>query len=446
MRISIIGTGYVGIVSGVCLAEKGHHVVCVDNNSKKVSEINAGQAPIFEAGLDELLSRHIGENLIATDDLPTAVAESEITLIAVGTPFDGKNIDLRFIQAVSEEIGTALRTKDDYHVVVIKSTVIPGTTDSLVRETLESSSGKKIGASIGLGMNPEFLTEGTAVADFMYPDRIVIGGCDRRSQDVLANIYAGFTDIEKIYTNNSTAEMIKYTSNSILATMISFSNEIAALCEALGDIDVVDVMRAVHASAYFTTRTKDNAPVTAAITSFLEAGCGFGGSCLPKDIKALASQGNANKLPMHMLNAVIATNLGQPEKILEIAKQHYPSIQGLKVAILGLAFKPDTDDIRESPAFPIIRLFADEGADLVAYDPVATDNARPMLTDIEIEFAKTMESAVADCTITIIVTSWSEFSQLPELISQLATPPLIIDGRRMLDKNTVKRYAGIGLS
>lgn len=446
MRISIIGTGYVGIVSGACLAEKGHHVVCVDNNSEKVNEINAGKTPIFEAGLDELLSKHIGKKLIATNDLPTAVAESEITLIAVGTPFDGKNIDLRFIQAVSEEIGNALKTKDDYHVVVVKSTVIPGTTDSLVRDTLESSSGKKIGESIGLGMNPEFLTEGTAVADFMHPDRIVIGGCDRQSQDVLENVYTGFNDIPIIRTNNSTAEMIKYTSNSILATMISFANEIASLCEAIGDIDVTDVMQAVHASAYFTTRTNGGTPVTAAITSFLEAGCGFGGSCLPKDIKALASQGNSKELPMHILNAVIATNLGQPEKVLALAKQHYSSLQGLKIAILGLAFKPDTDDIRESPAFPIIRLFANEGVDLIAYDPVATDNARSILADIDIEFAKTLESAVAGCQIITIITSWSEFSELPELISQLATPPLIIDGRRMLDKNTVKRYAGIGLS
>jgi len=224
MRISIIGTGYVGLVSGACFAEIGHDCVCVDLDPSKVERINRGEAPIHENGLDAMLARLVGKRLRATTDLKSAVLDSDITFIAVGTPFDGERIDLKFIREAARQIGVALREKPSYHVVVVKSTVVPGTTDDVVLPVLEEASGKRAGADFGVGMNPEFLTEGVAVDDFMKPDRIVLGGIDARSVDTQREVYAPFRGTPTLATNNKTAEMIKYVSNSVLATMISFSN------------------------------------------------------------------------------------------------------------------------------------------------------------------------------------------------------------------------------
>jgi UDPglucose 6-dehydrogenase/GDP-mannose 6-dehydrogenase len=253
MRVSIIGAGYVGIVTGVCLAEKGHTVTCVEMDAAKVERIRRGEPPIHEDGLGDLLRRHTGTLFRATTSLADAVNDTDITLIAVGTPFDGKAIDLAYVLTAAKEIGALLAHKSSRHTVVVKSTVVPGTTDGPVRDALEAASGKKAGAGFGLGTNPEFLTEGTAIADFMHPDRIVIGGSDDATLDTLAELYAGFHGVPVIRTNNSTAEMIKYASNSLLATMISFSNEIADLCSAIGGIDAKDVMHGVHESAYLNT-------------------------------------------------------------------------------------------------------------------------------------------------------------------------------------------------
>jgi UDPglucose 6-dehydrogenase len=233
MKVSIVGTGYVGLVSGACLAELGHQVVCIDVDQRKVDMINAAQAPIHEEGLPALMQRHVGVNLRAVTDLKKAVTESEITFIAVGTPAADGKIDLRHVERAAEEIGLALKEQKRYHTVVVKSTVIPGTTDGSVRRHLEAASGKVAGIDFGLGMNPEFLTEGTAVEDFSNPDRLVLGGIDQRTHDVLKNLYEDFSpDIPRIETNPSTAEMIKYASNAVLATMISFSNRLATLRHA----------------------------------------------------------------------------------------------------------------------------------------------------------------------------------------------------------------------
>ena len=246
MRISVTGTGYVGLIYAVGLADKGHDVVCVDIDEDKVRRINSGQSPIHEDGLDAVLTAHIGSALHATTDLVSAVMDSEVTIIAVGTPFDGQRIDLSYIEGVASEIGSVLADKDEYHVVMVKSTVVPGTTDDVVLPLLETASGKRAGQDFGVGMNPEFLREGVAVADFMNPDRIVLGGIDDKTHGVMQQMYAAFSDVDIVLTSNKTAELIKYTANSLLATMISFSNEIANLCTAVGDVDVVDVMRGVH--------------------------------------------------------------------------------------------------------------------------------------------------------------------------------------------------------
>ena len=443
MRISIIGTGYVGLVSGACLANCGHDVVCVDVDPAKVSRINSAQAPIHEIGLPELLKKNVGTRLRATADLATAVQNSDITLIAVGTPAVNGKIGLHFIERAASEIGAALKLKAGYHVVVVKSTVVPGTTDTVVRRELERASGKRAGVDFGLGMNPEFLTEGTAVADFERPDRIVLGGMDTRSQDCLLELYAPFdAAAPRIRTNNGTAEMIKYASNCLLATMISYSNEIGRLCSAIGGIDVADVMRGVHASAYLTSRRDGQKPMVANLASFLEAGCGFGGSCLPKDVTALIAQGKDQGLDMSLLSAVLRINHSQPEEILKLARKHRPSLQGARVTVLGLTFKPDTDDIRESPAFPVLRLFREQGAVLTAFDPIAKPVEHEAMRGVTL--ANSTLDAVRDAEIVVLVTRWDEFRQLPQMFKNLNLSPLVIDGRRVLSPADFAVYEGIG--
>lgn len=442
MRISIVGTGYVGLVTGACLADRGHDVTCIDVDASKVESINAGRLPIHEPGLPELLARTVGGSLRATTDLPAAVLSTDVTFIAVGTPAVGGRIDLSFIERCARQIGTVLARKDGYHAVVVKSTVVPGTTEGLVRRCLEDASGKRAGVDFGLGMNPEFLTEGQAVADFTRPDRLVLGGIDDRTHRVLQDLYQGYVDVPVLLTNPSTAEMIKYASNALLATMISFSNEFARLCSTVGGVDIVDVMRGVHASAYLTTRKEGAAPVKAAITSFLEAGCGFGGSCLPKDLTAIAAQGESLGLPMPLLQTVLDINRGQPGELIRLVQAHYPDLTGLHVSVLGLAFKPDTDDLRESPAFPVIRLLRSGGAKIIAYDPVARPADHPELTGVAL--AGSLEDAVSAAEVVVLVTRWQEFARLPAILRAMERRPLVVDGRRVLDPAEFESYEGIG--
>jgi UDPglucose 6-dehydrogenase len=444
MRISIIGTGYVGLVTGVCLADKGHQVICVDVDRDKVQKINQGIAPIYESGLDELLTRNIAGNLQATTNLYSSVLDTELTMIAVGTPFNGKEIDLTFIKEASSQIGEALRDKSTYHVVVVKSTVVPGTTDEIVLPILEKVSGRKAGVNFGVGMNPEFLTEGVAVQDFMFPDRIVVGGLDQRTIDCIEDVYEKFEKMELIKTNNKTAEMIKYASNALLATMISFSNEIGNLCTTLGGIDVVDVMKGVQNSYYLNPVTADGSRAKAPITSFLEAGCGFGGSCLPKDVKALVSQGQSKGKSMALLDAVIKTNEQQYTQIIDLLKKHFLMLKGIRIGILGLAFKPDTDDMRESPAIPIIKALLADQVEVKAYDPVANNEARKIFGD-QITLVDTLTDAIVNVDAIVLVTRWDEFRKVPELLAQLDSQPIFVDGRRMLDKRSITQYEGIGL-
>ena len=445
MRISVIGTGYVGLVSGVCLAEKGHQVICVDIDKEKVAKINQGASPIYEKGLGELLKKNIGEKLTATTNLSSAIQQTEISLIAVGTPFDGEEIDLTFIKSVSQQIGKVLSDKDDYHVVVVKSTVVPGTTDDVVLPILEESSGKKAGVDFGVGMNPEFLREGEAVADFMLPDRIIMGATDKKSLALLEDLYLPFENVDKLRTNNRTAEMVKYTSNSLLATMISFSNEIANLCSAIGGIDIADVMEGVHLDKRLSPILLDGERIFPAFTTYIEAGCGFGGSCFPKDVKALIAHGKQAGMPMQLLEAVIQINQEQPKQVLGLLKRHFPSLKGVRIAILGLAFKPGTDDIRESPAIRILKDLLAERSHIKAFDPVAKLEARKLFGDEEVVFTDDLDETIDDVDAIVILTRWKEFDIIPKLLSQFDRQPLVVDGRRMLEKLSVAKYEGIGL-
>lgn len=444
MRVSVIGTGYVGLVTGVCFAEKGHQVTCVDIDQAKVDSINNGVPPIYERGLQDLLKKNVGGRLWASTNLSDAVQQTDLSLIAVGTPFDGREIDLSYIKAVSKEIGLALRDKLGYHGVIVKSTVVPGTTDDVVRPILEAASGKKAGVDFGVGMNPEFLTEGEAVNDFLFPDRIVLGGIDTATIDLQARLYEGFPGVEVLRTNNKSAEMIKYTSNALLATLISFSNEMANLCSTVKDVDVVDVMRGVHISRYLSVDLPDGTKVQPPIVSFLAAGCGFGGSCFPKDVKALAAHGEKHGVPMHVLDAVLKVNEHQPQKVIQLLMKHFASLKGVRVSILGLAFRPDTNDMRESPAISIVRSLLQEGAVIKGYDPAAADEARKLFSSHELELSASLSDALAKVDAVVLVTRWDEFVDVPELLRSQNPQPLFVDGRRQLDRTTIARYEGIG--
>ena len=367
MDVSIIGAGYVGLVTGLCLADAGHRVTCVDVDVSKIGRLSAGILPIYEAGLDTLLERNLGTRFFPTTNLTHSVQESELTMIAVGTPLENGAINLRFIMDAAAQIGSALATTLHYHVVVVKSTVVPGTTEDVVGRLIEESSGKKCGRDFGLGMNPEFLREGEAVSDFQNPDRIVLGAIDAHSLDVMNRLYESFEGTERVETNPRTAEMIKYASNALLATLISFSNEIGNLCAMAPGVDSVDVLGAVQLDKRISPIGSDGVRVTPAITSYLRAGCGFGGSCFPKDVRALIHWAEEKNRPARLLHAVLAINEDQSNEVVALLKKERLVLAGQRVAVLGLAFKAGTDDIRESPALRVVPALVAEGADVVAY-------------------------------------------------------------------------------
>ncbi|MDI6897552.1 UDP-glucose dehydrogenase family protein [Methanocella conradii] len=415
MRISIIGTGYVGTVTGACFAHLGNEVICVDVDPKRVESINRGVPPIYEEGLDELLKAHAGKNLSATLDYDYAVSNSDVSFICVPTPTDesGK-IDLRFVREASRSIGERLKAKDSYHVVVVKSTVVPQTTQQVVTPILEETSGKKAGLDFGVGMNPEFLREGKAVHDFMHPDRIVIGGDDPKALGIIKGLYAGYT-CPILEVDTKTAEMIKYVSNAFLATKISFSNEVGNICKRLG-IDTYKVMEGVGLDARISPY-------------FLNSGLGFGGSCFPKDVKALIGKASEIGYEPILLKTVLKVNDNQPHMLMSLLKKHVPDLKDKRIAVLGLAFKNDTDDIRESRAIHVIGSLLAEGASVVAYDPMATERMKRVYPNIE--YAKSADEALEGADACVIATEWAEFKKLDSFKSM--RKPVVIDGRRMVD-------------
>ncbi len=444
MKVTIVGAGYVGLVTGACLAEHGHEVVCVDRDAERVRAIESGRAPFHEPGLDALLARQVGGRLRATSDLADAVASADVTMIATGTPFDGKQIDLSYVTTAAREIGRAMRRVEGYSVVVVKSTVVPGTTEGVVREALEEASGKRAGVDFGLGMNPEFLSEGTAVADFERPDRIVVGGVDERTCDVLAELYREFEGVPLLRTTNATAELIKYASNALLATMISFSNEIASLAELLPGVDAMEVMRGVHAMRELVVEAGGRR--TADLTRFLSPGCGFGGSCLPKDVSALSAWGAAKARATPLLDAVMQVNRARPSAVVAMLERELGVLDGKRVAVLGLAFKPDTDDVRESPAFPIVERLLARGASVRAYDPVANPNAARVLGPRADVLADSVDQALAEVDAVVLVTPWAELREATARLGASGeAAPVVLDTRRALEPDAYPRYLGVGL-
>ena len=424
MKISVIGSGYAGLVNAVGFAHLKNHVTCADIDQKKIDLINSGKSPIYEEGLEDMLQDALEKgNIKATTNIEEAVTQTDLTFIAVGTPSnkDG-SINLKYIEAVSKDIGNILKNKESYHLIIVKSTVVPGTTEEVVGTIIEQSSGKKRGQDFGLAMSPEFLREGKAMHDYLNPDRIVIGAHDKKSARILYKLNKPLTG-NIIITDIKTAEMIKYTSNAFLAAKISFTNEIGNICKKL-EIDVYDVMKGVGADFRISQY-------------FLNAGCGFGGSCFPKDVKALIAKSKQLGYTPALLESAITVNKNQPKKMIELAKKHLGELKDKKITLLGLAFKPGTDDIREAPSITIIEDLLKAGAIITVYDPKAQGNIKAIFND-KITCAKTLEDAIAASGTIMLTTEWDEFRD-----ETLYEGKLVIDGRKTLDKKTQHNYEGI---
>jgi UDPglucose 6-dehydrogenase len=440
-KISVLGIGYVGLCTAVGFASKGYNVIASTHDAEKAAKINKGTPPFHEPSLQKLLKETVqkGHLTCLTNQTEKAVLETDLTFNAVGTPSrpDG-SIDLQFIETSTREIGKALKQKSTYHVVIIKSTVVPGTTQGTVKPILEKESKKKCGSDFGLCMSPEFLRQGSAFKDTMHTDRIVIGEYDKKSGDALENLYKSFygkSTPTLIRTTLSTAELIKYASNSLLATKISFINTIANLCEKISGADIKTVAAAMGLD-------KRIGPL------FLNAGLGYGGSCFPKDVKALIAHSKNLGYCLELLEAVENVNKTQPLKAVQFCKELLGSLQGKRVAILGLAFKSDTDDMREARVIPIINQLLKECARVTAYDPVAVPNAKVIFKN-KIQYATSARECLKNADCCILVTEWDEFKKFkPEDFTKSMKQPVLIDGRRIYDPKEFGRkmkFAAIGL-
>lgn len=439
-QISIVGTGYVGLCTAVGFTTKGYKVITSTSDHKKAAMINRGIPPFYEPGLQESLEKGVKKgNLRCTTNREEAIINTDITFIAMATPSrqDG-SINLQFIENSALKIGEALKKKKTYHLVVVKSTVTPGTTEKMVKPTIETHSNKHCGIDFGLCMNPEFLREGSAFYDTLNPDRIVIGKYDQKSGEVLETLYRDFYSEKMpplIKTNLPTAELIKYANNAFLATKISFINTVANICQKIPNTDIAVVAKAIGVDKRIN-------PL------FLNAGLGYGGSCFPKDVKALIAFSRNLSYDPQLLNVVENVNQTQPHKAIELCKRLLGDLKNKRIAILGLAFKPNTDDMRRAVAIKIINSLLEEGANITAYDPVAIPNAKSMFQN-KIEYARSTIECLKNADCCIIVTEWKEFQKLtPEDFVKNMQQPILIDGRRIYNPREFSRklkFAAIGL-
>ncbi len=431
MHIAVIGSGYVGLVTGACFAEFGVDVTCVDTNAEKITRLAQGQTTIYEPGLDQLLSRNLQAGRLSfTTDVESAIKESLVIFLAVGTPpKDDGSADLTHVDAAARAIAAGM---NEYKVVVTKSTVPVGTGNrlaTLIREHQPTP------VQFGIVSNPEFLREGAAISDFMRPDRVVIGSTDARAIEVMRDLYRPLYLIETpfVITSVEGAELIKYAANAFLATKISFINEIANLCEEIG-CDVHEVARAIGMDRRIGAK-------------FLHPGPGFGGSCFPKDARALSSIAKQYSCETRIVDAVIEVNQLQRQSMVPKIEKLAGGLDGKRVAVLGLAFKPETDDIREAPALDIIRGLIERGATVSAYDPVASPAAERLLP--QIEYAADEYAAATAAEVLVFVTEWNQFRALDmERIRGLMKAPRIADLRNIYEPADMRElgfeYVGVG--
>ncbi|MEN6418263.1 MAG: UDP-glucose/GDP-mannose dehydrogenase family protein [Clostridiaceae bacterium] len=428
MKLAVAGTGYVGLVAGVCFAEKGHTVTCVDVDEQKVAMMSGGESPIYEVGLEELLKKNIAASrLFFTTDFASAYADADAIFIGVGTPElpDG-SANLSYIAAVCREIAESV-THDC--LVVVKSTVPVGTNDK-VEQYIKDNLIRDV--KVRVASNPEFLAQGNAVHDTMNATRIIIGTEDEEAERILLKIYAPF-DLPIVSVSRRSAEMIKYACNNFLALKISYMNDIANLCERVG-ANVDDVAEGMRYDPRIGAK-------------FLKAGVGYGGSCFPKDTKALSFLAEQHGYHLRTVDAAVAINAEQKTKLFEKAKKRFMSFENLRVAVLGLAFKPGTDDLREAPAIDNVKLLLDHGAQVVCYDPVAGENFKKKFPNVSL--AASAEEALSGAFCCFVFTEWEEIVRLsPETFRSRMHVPLVYDGRNIFDQDTMKRggveYYSIG--
>jgi UDPglucose 6-dehydrogenase len=425
MKIAVIGTGYVGLVAGACLAENGNDVVCVDRDAAKVRALQRGRIPIYEPGLEEMVRRNRSEKrLTFTTDLGKGVRNSQIVFIAVGTPTgeDG-SADLRHVLEVARQIGKAM---NGYKVVVDKSTVPVGTSEK-VREVIQ----KETSHPFSVVSNPEFLKQGAAIEDFMKPDRVVIGAEDPRAAEIMKELYAPFTRTGApiMMMDCPSAELCKYAANAMLATRISFMNEVANVCELVG-ADVDQVRRGVASDRRIGA-------------AFLFPGVGYGGSCFPKDVKAMMKFASAKNYDFEILRAVENVNERQKVRLVAKMKQHFGSLKGKRIGIWGLAFKPKTDDMREAPVVPLIQALLDAGASVAAFDPEAMKIARGIFGN-RVDFKEKSYEVLAGADALALVTEWHEFRE-PDWtrIKKLMKTPVVFDGRNIYNPDHLR---GLGFT
>ncbi len=422
MKIAVIGTGYVGLVTGTCFAETGNNVTCVDIDKSKVEKLSSGQVTIYEPGLEKIFVRNEKEGrLHFTTSLEEGIKDAKIIFLALPTPPDGDgNADLKYVLGVAKDMGRLLK-KDDYKIIIDKSTVPVGTAEK-VRNTILKNSGEDIEAAFDIVSNPEFLREGVAVDDFMKPDRVVIGTSSEKAKKILGELYAPFVRQGNpiIYMDEKSAELTKYAANSFLATKISFMNEIAQLCERVGaDVDMV--RRGMGSDERIGRR-------------FLFPGIGYGGSCFPKDVKALEQSSREIDYDFKILKAVMQVNEKQKLHLVQKIKTYFNNdLNGKKIALWGLAFKPNTDDIREAPALTIIDELTKAGAKISAFDSEAMANVKRELGN-KIEYAKNQYDVLNGADALVIATEWSEF-RTPDFnrIGSLLKNKIIFDGRNLFD-------------
>ncbi|WP_300738163.1 UDP-glucose/GDP-mannose dehydrogenase family protein [uncultured Alistipes sp.] len=437
MKIAIVGTGYVGLVSGTCFAEMGLDITCVDTDTKKIEALNAGKIPIYEPGLDDLVRRNVAAGrLHFTTDLCECLDSVEVVFSAVGTPPDEDgSADLKYVLEVARTFGRHIRK---YTVLVTKSTVPVGTARK-VRAVIEEELAKR-GCDIpfDVASNPEFLKEGNAIKDFMSPDRVVVGVDSERARKLMAKLYRPFliNNFRVLFMDIPSAEMTKYAANAMLATRISFMNDIANLCDRVG-ADVEMVRKGIGSDARIGTK-------------FLYPGCGYGGSCFPKDVKALAHTGREHGYPMQVIEAVERVNEQQKGIVFEKLRHALDGeLRGRKIALWGLSFKPETDDMREAPALVVIDRLLEAGAEVAVYDPVAMDECRRRMAGRAIRYVRTKYDATQGADALVLLTEWKEF-RMPDwaLLREQMRGNAVIDGRNIFDKQEVLaagfRYVGIG--
>ncbi len=428
--LSILGTGFIGLCSAACFANKDIKVLASTHNEMKVSIINDGKAPFFEAGLQEMMDdikKKNPELLRCLTNPVKAVLETDISMITQGTPMrEDKSINLSFIESTAREIGEALKSKNKYHLVVVRSTVVPGTTRNLVSKIIEEVSGKKPGKDYGLCMQPEFLAEGRSIEDTLHPDRIVIGEFDEKSGAMLQEFYEYFygdhlKTCPILRMNLESAELVKYGNNCLLSTKISYANEFANFAELVPNVDISQVMKGVGLDYRINSR-------------FLRAGVGFGGSCFHKDVNAIKAWSKSKGYTSRLLEAVLEINDDQAIHIVDIAEELAGKLAGKKVTLLGLAFKPGTDDMREAASIRVINELRRRGVtDIIGYDPKALKTAEEEIGD-KIKYANSIEEALKDSECALLITEWEDFSVLtPDDFKKHMKTPNLVDGRRIYD-------------